>query len=620
MPSAHEEEYASSSATAPPQHGGVIGDLTGRIARTTRGRGPVRRLWALTCVERRLMWVGGIFQALQALTYIPFTAGLKYLVDDIIPWCREHHVLWPVAAYAAGNLLWWPFHGWCTVRAFSANQHLVRASVARLRRLVVDHLQRLSLGFFTRRGAGALSNQLTVDMGRVENLLHNVVTSLVVSLVLSGASAIWLLCLNPLLFLVAISLIPPQMLLMRAMGGKLDRLNLRAQRSGEGFSASMVEFIAGMRLTKSFGNEAMIAGRLGDQIEELRRAGVEASVAMRWVQMGMQMANQYMPVLVWCVGAVMHLHDPVATPLGQLVVFTAMLGFLQSGIGAYTSTFEAWKQAKPGMAALFAILDSDEVEGPPPAARVQARPAGLISFEDVTFRYPEANEPALCALSVTIAQGERVGLVGETGAGKSTFLDLVLGFYAPSSGRIAYDGRTLAELGLRQLRAATAIMGQEPFIWNATVRENIRFGRPDASDAAVEGAARQAQAAEFIGRLEAGYDTVCGERGGRLSGGQRQRIALARVFLRDPAIVILDEPTSALDLDTEARLQADLDTLCRGRTTFIVAHRLSTLRGVDRVLVFSQGRIVEDGSPVELEARPDGHFARLWALQARRPA
>ncbi|MET0263744.1 MAG: ATP-binding cassette domain-containing protein [Rariglobus sp.] len=238
-------------------------------------------------------------------------------------------------------------------------------------------------------------------------------------------------------------------------------------------------------------------------------------------------------------------------------------------------------------------------------------------MRQVWFRHPGVEECAwsLRELNLTIPRGQRIGLVGETGAGKSTFLDLLMGFYPPTRGEILYDDRRLEEIGLLNLRRSVAIMGQDAFLWNTTVRENIRFGRPTASNAEVEAAARKAQAHDFIERLDQGYNTVCGERGGRLSGGQRQRLALARVFLRDPAIVILDEPTSALDVETEARLQTDLDALCRGRTTFIVAHRLSTLRGVDRVLVFHQGQIVEDGPVTELLARPESHYARLHALQ-----
>ena len=181
-----------------------------------------------------------------------------------------------------------------------------------------------------------------------------------------------------------------------------------------------------------------------------------------------------------------------------------------------------------------------------------------------------------------------------------------------------YDGHDLATIGLRQLRRACAIMSQDAFLWNTSVRENIRYGRPTATDAEVEEAARRAQAHDFIRQLENGYDTPCGERGSSLSGGQRQRIALARLFLRQPRIIVFDEPTSALDIETEARLQRDLDVFCEGRTTFIVAHRLSTLHGVDRILVFRKGRIIEDGSPEELRTRSGGHFARLHAITTQR--
>jgi len=194
-----------------------------------------------------------------------------------------------------------------------------------------------------------------------------------------------------------------------------------------------------------------------------------------------------------------------------------------------------------------------------------------------------------------------------------------MGFYGQSAGTILYDGLPLSEIGKRQLRRRSALMTQDAFLWNTTIAENIRLGRPGANDAEVAEAARRAQAHAFIMDTELGYQTKVGERGTRLSGGQRQRIALARIFLRNPAIVVLDEPTSALDLETESRLQEDLDLLCEGRTTLIVAHRLSTLRAVDRILVFSHGKIVEDGTPSDLAAKADGHYRRLLELNAGKP-
>jgi ATP-binding cassette subfamily B protein len=306
--------------------------------------------------------------------------------------------------------------------------------------------------------------------------------------------------------------------------------------------------------------------------------------------------------------------------IGEAVGFMGVLAMVRTGFYTWMGAYDAWQQASPGLESLLELIDSRELEEyhhPQKEVPIQGR----IEFHGVDFHYPgAANTPILSGLDLVIPAGQRVGLVGETGAGKSTFLDLVLGFYRPQRGCVLFDGHELAVVGLRPLRRACAIMGQDAFLWNASVRENIRYGRPQASDAEVEEATRRAQAHEFIAQLEQGFDTLCGERGAKLSGGQRQRIALARLFLRQPRIVILDEPTSALDLETEARLQDDLDRFCLGRTTFIVAHRLSTLRGVDRILVFSKGRVVEDGTPEELVTRRDGHYARLYALTTQRPS
>jgi ATP-binding cassette subfamily B protein len=630
MRAGNDGSAGNSAGTTPGNAPGQGGSRHSReLTAITRGRSPIVRLWALARVEYRLIALGVLFSALQALTFVPFTFAIKFLIDDIMPYCKTHQVIWPIILYALGNLLWWVVHGWCTVQAFSVSQRLVRASVARLRRLIVDQLQRMSLSFFTSRGAGALSNQVTVDMAKVEGLLNLVSSQVVTSVTLGITTIVYLLWLNPLMCMVALAVVPPQFGIMFLMRKRIDKLNQRTQRTGEGFSSKMVEFIAGMRLTKSFGNEDVVAGKLHHSIEEMREAGLEASIVMRWVQMGMQMAAQYMPVLVWSVGVVLLISAQPRTTMGELVAFTGSLGFLLGSIATCTATYEAWMGAKPGLFALFAILDCDDFEdaeharratralpAPAAAAKTGTKLDGGIQFQDVTFAYPGSQEPVLRDLDVVIRPGERIGLVGETGAGKSTFLDLILGFYRPTTGAIRYDGRTIDEIGLRHLRSAIAIMGQDAFIWNATVRENIRFGQPSANESQIVAAAERAQAATFISRLEQGYDTMCGERGSKLSGGQRQRIALARVFLRNPAVLILDEPTSALDLETESRLQTDLAALAQGRTTFIVAHRLSTLRGVDRILVFSQGRIIEDGTPDDLAAKPDGAFARLWALQA----
>ena len=580
---------------------------------------PLRRLLVIVCVDPRKLRVAAIFQILQAITYLPFFAGVGILVDQILQnpaltlEQRHRYIIW----YALANLALWPLHAWCTVGAFSRAQLLARAAIARMRCLLVDKLQLMSLSFFTRRGAGALANQVTVDLGRVEAFLSNLVGSLMISLSLGAGALVYLIWLHPLLAMLTLLSAPLQLLVVRRMRNRLDKLNQHVQESGENFSSKVVEFIGGMRVTKSLGNEERVARELAEVIERVRGAGMEAGVTMRWVSMGIQMIGEFMGVIVWCVGGVLFLRGSL--PMGSLVVFATTYGFVRGGMQAFMGASDAWVQAKPGLISMLAILDSEEMETSRHSSDSKpVRLHGGLYLNDVTFRYPGLDgPPTVAAINLLVPAGQRIGLVGETGAGKSTLLDLILGFYLPDLGEILYDGRSIREIGLLELRRSVAIMGQDAFLWDTSVRENIRCGRPAATDAEVEEAARKAQADRFILALERGYETRCGERGGRLSGGQRQRIALARVFLRDPAIVILDEPTSALDLQTEANLQDDLEVLCRGRTTFIVAHRLSTLRDVERVLVFKQGRIVEDGPMKELLANDGGHFASLMELQTR---
>ena len=550
---------------------------------------------------------------MQSLTFIPFTAGVTWFVDHVLHPAHPHtprESAWLIVAYAVANLLLWGVHGAFTVAAFTASQRIVRATTARMRTLVVDQLQRFSLSYFTRRGVGALSNQLTVDMTRVESFLGHVTGGLVPGVVLGVATMIYLVVLNPRLAAVTLLMIPAQAMVIRAASRRLDRLHARAQRSGENFAASISELVAAMRHVRSLGNEELETARLARAIEDMRESGLAAGVATTWTSLWLQMAHQYTPVLVWCVGGWMALQGRVS--LGELVGFVGLLGFVQAGVGALGGAYQEWVAARPGLAALLAVLDSEEIETftePTQSERLR----GEVEFDNVTFRYPESERAVLDGLSLSIRAGERIGMVGESGAGKSTLLDLLAAFHLADSGAVRFDGVDVVQRGRRVVRRQCAIMSQDVFLWNATIRENIRLGEPTATDAQVEDAARKAGAEAFIARLEHGFETLCGERGAQLSGGERQRIAIARLFLRDPSLVILDEPTSALDAETAARIQPALESLCVGRTVVIVSHRLGLLRNVDRIVVMRNGRAVESGAPSALLADPSSQFARLVA-------
>ncbi len=585
-----------------------------RLKTATLGVSPLKRLLALVLVERRQCTIATTWQVLQSLAALPIAAAVQILIDHVYPYAKDQHVWWPLAAYAAALLLFWPAYGWISVRAYYAAGVLNRTCVARLRRIVVDQLQHLGMGFYTSRGAGAVANQLTADMGRIEGFLGTVGNSFVPNLTLGLGACAYLLWVNPVLAAVAFLGVPAQAWILRQMGDRLAEHQRKVQAANEDFSTRIVEFVGGMRVMKGLGIEALEAERLGHSIERIREHGLQAAITSRWMGLWTQYAWFATTTLIYTVGGLGIAGFLGADfTVGQIIAFIALYGYVQAGAGAITSFTDTWAAAKPAMDQLVALLDSEELEG----YLQPQRPVtlnGRISFRDVRFRYPGAERDTLSGLTLDIPAGQRIGLVGETGAGKSTFLDLVLGFHQPSGGALTFDDLGLDVIGKRQLRRQCAVMSQDAFLWNTTIRENIRLGRPGADDAAVEAAARQAQAHDFIAAAERGYETPCGERGAKLSGGQRQRIALARVFLRDPRIIVLDEPTSALDLATEANLQDALDELCRNRTTFIVAHRLSTLRSVDRILVFSQGRIVEDGPPAELLAN-QGPYARLHALQ-----
>ncbi len=536
----------------------------------TKNRGAFYRLWTLLRVERKLIALGALWQALQALSHIPFTAGLGYFIDRVLP----AHRLDFIGYYALANLALLPVHGAFALAAYVNAQRLVRSAVARLRRLVVDQMQRLSISFFAAKGAGALSNQMTLDMNRVEAFLEHASNAFIVNVAVGVATLVYLFVENPLLAWVALAVVPVQLVLVYVPRRRARQLQEHVQVRGEGFSERIVELIFGMRVIKSFSNERHVRDQIIRQIEQLREAGLRATLVLRAQLIRVDLISLYLPVMVACFGGYLYLHGRVS--VGQIVAYVGLLAYVQCGFSAFTNGYEEWTKARPHLEAVLSTLDSEELEVyRRPRRRVTLR--GDVAFSDVSFTYPLQRRSALSEVTLRIPAGQRVGLVGESGAGKSTFLDLLLGFYQPTTGEILYDGSPLSEVGLRPLRRAMAIMGQEAFLWDTTIRENIRFGRPRASDAQVEVAARRAQAAEFIERLEGGYDARCGERGGRLSGGQRQRIALARLFLRNPAIVVLDEPTSALDLQTEARLENDLYRSARvaRRSSSPIAYRRS---------------------------------------------
>jgi ATP-binding cassette subfamily B protein len=478
-----------------------------------------------------------------------------------------------------------------------------------LRLRLYDKLQAQSAAYFAQRRTGDLLARLTADVESVQDVLIRGTDSVVANaLRVLGVAAIFI-ALQPTLGLIV--LVP-----MILVGLLLARYNRRVrpvyraarQRLGD-LSARLSDNLNGVRVIQAFAQERREAAsleRLGRQLYDQQVQAV-------------RLRNRVFPLIRWVAnfGNVLMLGGGVLFILrgqftiGGLLAYRGYGRYFYGPIDDLVNINDLLQQAAAAGRRIFEVLDADVSIADAPASRPLPAPLrGDIRFEHVTFGYDPAR-PVLHDVNLHIRAGERVALLGPSGVGKSTLLALAARLYDPDVGRVSIDGHDLREVTLASLRSQVAQVQQETYLFNASAIENLRYGRPDASRAAVERAARAANAHGFLGALPEGYDTLVGERGIRLSGGQKQRLAVARALLTDAPLLLLDEPTSAVEPESEASIVEALERLMRGRTTLIVSHRLSLARSADRVLVLDAGRVVEDGRPGELLARPDSRFAAM---------
>ena len=477
---------------------------------------------------------------------------------------------------------------------------------------VFARIQRLPLGFFGRMSTGDLMQRLTGDVQSVRLVLVDVTNDILIqplTLVLS-LGVVSYICLSlpeGWRFLLCLAVIPLSVLLVRAVGRALHRRAVSAAVAAADLNALAIQNLQSPREIRAYNLEA----------REIARFDAAGAIGLSIQQRIARYDKALSPLLEFTAASGVALAVWVGADIG--LGLTQLLGLITALYVAYEPVKKLGRVnnllrlADAGLARLAEVLDApDEVPEPANAAPL-GRPRGELRLEGVAFGY--GREAVLRSISLAIPAGQSVALVGPSGAGKSTLVNLIPRFFDPTAGTVSVDGRDVRGLRLADLRGAIALVSQEPVLFDESVRENIRLGRPGADDAAVERAAAQAGALDFIRGLPAGFDTRVGERGAALSGGQRQRIAIARAFLKDAPILLLDEATSALDTDTERAVQASLSELMRGRTTLIVAHRFSTIRDVDRVVVLDQGQVVADG-PRERVYAESPLFRRLWDQQS----
>jgi len=486
--------------------------------------------------------------------------------------------------------------------------------VADLRSDVFAHLTQLSSSFFDTARTGEIVSRLTADTTQIKSTVGASVSIALRNLLLFLGGAAMMVVTSPRLSLFVLGAIPIIVLPLVGFGRAVRRRGRAAQDTLAEASGYADELIGAVRTLQAFTNEKLAQSRFSAAVERAFAAARDATKA-RGVLTAVVIFLVFASIVVvlW-VGA----QDVLAghiTPgrLGQFVLYAV---FAAGGLSELSQVWGEIAQASGAAERLFEILDVElQIKAPPRPLALPAPARGAVEFKDVSFEYPgRPNAPVLNHVSFRVAPGEKLALVGPSGAGKSTVFQLIQRFYDPVAGTVSFDGVSVTEVDPAALRSRIALVPQDAVIFGTSVRENIRFGRPDATDADIEKAAAAAHASEFIRRLPDGYETQVGERGVTLSGGQRQRIAIARAILREAPLLLLDEATSSLDAESETLVQQALGELMRNRTSIVIAHRLATVQNCDRILVIDHGRIVEEGTHGSL-ASSGGLYARLAKLQ-----
>ncbi|MDR7276134.1 ABC transporter ATP-binding protein [Catenuloplanes atrovinosus] len=482
----------------------------------------------------------------------------------------------------------------------------------RLRVDVFTHLQRQSVGFFTRTRTGEVQSRITNDIGGMETVVTNTATGIASNLTTAVATVVAMIALSWQLSLASLIVLPPAIYLTRKVAGMRREIVAQRQRELADLNVTIEEglSVSGVRLSKTMGAGANQIARFTASSERLIDLELRSELAGRWRMALLSIIFAVIPALIYLSAGLPGTAGAIS--IGTLVAFTALqnglfrplLGLLSVGV-QITSSLALF-------ARIFEYLDLPIEVADPVHPRRLDDPRGHLRLEDVTFSYPGSDTAAVAGVTLDVPAGSSLALVGETGSGKSTIAALIARLHDPDSGRVTVDGVDVRDLRLDDLAGIVGVVSQETYLLHTTIRENLRYAKPDATDAELEAAARAARIHDHIQSLPDGYDTVVGSRGYRFSGGEQQRIAIARTLLRDPRILVLDEATSALDTETERAVQRAFDTLAQGRTTITIAHRLSTIRDADQIAVVDHGRIAELGTHDGLVAS-NGRYAALAA-------
>ena len=558
-------------------------------------------------------WQLAIVTAIIAASSVVGVASpflLRAVIDTALPDKNVRLLAWLVAgmvAVAAVTSAFGVIQTWISTKVGQQVMHGLRTSV-------FGHLQRQSIEFFTRTRTGEVQSRITNDIGGMESVVTSTATSIAANFTTAIATAVAMIALSWRLSLISLVVMPPSIYLTRKVARMRRAITTDQQRELADLNVTIEEGLSinGIQLAKTMGTGPSLVQRFTASSARLIDLELRSQLAGRWRMASLSIMFAAIPAIIYLAAGL-----PLtagAMTIGTLIAFTTLQNNLFRPLTGLLGTSVTVISSLALFARIFEYLDLP-VDVDDPADPVEIDPAritGHVSFTDVSFSYPGADRAALAGVSLDVPAGRTLALVGETGSGKTTLASLIARLYDPTSGAVRIDGTDIRDMRLADLAAIVGVVSQETYLLHTTVRENLRYARPGATDAEIEDAARAAQIHHLIADLPDGYDTMVGSRGHRFSGGEKQRIAIARTLLRDPRVLVLDEATSALDTETERAVQKAFDALARGRTTITIAHRLSTVRNADQIVVLDHGRVVEAGTHASLIAG-QGRYAVLAA-------
>ncbi|MGH7499836.1 MAG: ABC transporter ATP-binding protein [Gemmatimonadales bacterium] len=575
--------------------------------------GRLMRLWPRVRPYRGELVLATVALLLAAALSLAFPMAVKYLLDAAF--VRHDRML--LDRIALGLVVLFSVQAVLNYGQAYWLSAVGERAVAGLRREVFSRLLEMPPGFFADRRTGELTSRLTVDIGLLQTVLSHQISEFSRQVLALVGGVVLLTLLQPRLTLTALAVAPVVVGTALVFGRRLRKMTTGVQDRIAEATAVAEEAFSQIRTVQSFVQEPAERARYGERIVASVQTALQRA-QVRGLFFGMLTFSTFAGVVfvLWQGGLLVLAGKLTAGALVSFLLYTVTIA---ASIGALATAFSSYQEAVGAAERVFEILEMSPAIADPPSPLVLTAPVkGAVAFEDLHFRYlPDPALPwTLQGVTLSVNPGEVVALVGPSGAGKTTLVSLLPRFWDPSRGRILLDGMDIRSFRLADLRGSIGIVPQEPALFSGSIRENIAYARPGASDADVEAAARAAHAHEFIERLPQLYDTLVGERGVKLSGGQRQRVAIARAILKNPAVLILDEATSNLDNESERLIEDALGKLLVGRTTLIIAHRLSTVQRADRLIVMDHGRIVEEGTHSELLVL-GGLYARLYQRQFR---